>query len=117
MSRYLNNKGYISQKSELKIRDVMERLNYHPNEIARGLAKKKTRTIALIIPDITNPFFPELVVAIEEVAKSKGTASSWSTPKTGIWKIITFGPTIKRYELAIIGRFIAIFLFSIQTEI
>lgn len=72
VSRYLNNKGYISQKSELKIRDVMERLNYHPNEIARGLAKKKTRTIALIIPDITNPFFPELVVAIEEVAKSKG---------------------------------------------
>ncbi|MFE4520852.1 LacI family DNA-binding transcriptional regulator [Cytobacillus firmus] len=72
VSRYLNNKGYINQKSELKIRDVMERLNYHPNEIARGLAKKKTRTIALIIPDITNPFFPELVVAIEEVAKSKG---------------------------------------------
>lgn len=72
VSRYLNNNGYISQKAEMKIREVMERLNYHPNEIARGLAKKKTRTIALIIPDITNPFFPELVVAIEEVAKSKG---------------------------------------------
>jgi LacI family transcriptional regulator len=72
VSRYLNSNGYISQTAEKKVREVMERLNYHPNEIARGLAKKKTRTIALIIPDITNPFFPELVVAIEEVAKSKG---------------------------------------------
>ncbi|WP_245566463.1 LacI family DNA-binding transcriptional regulator [Tuberibacillus calidus] len=50
----------------------MNRLKFQPNEIARGLAKKRTRTIALIIPDIANPFFPELVVAIEKVAKSKG---------------------------------------------
>ncbi|WP_243297798.1 LacI family DNA-binding transcriptional regulator [Bacillus litorisediminis] len=72
VSRYLNNNGYISDQAEKKIKDVMDRLNYQPNEIARGLAMKKTRTIALIIPDITNPFFPELVVAIEKVAKSKG---------------------------------------------
>ncbi|GAA0316636.1 ribose operon transcriptional repressor RbsR [Bacillus carboniphilus] len=72
VSRYLNSNGYISAKAEQKVKEVMERLDYQPNEIARGLAKKKTRTIALIIPDITNPFFPELVVAIEEVAKAKG---------------------------------------------
>ncbi|MBG9545469.1 hypothetical protein ABE29_22740 [Cytobacillus firmus] len=71
MSRYLNNKGYISQKSELKIRDVMERLNYHPNEIARGLAKKKTRTIALIIPDITNPFFQSLSWQLKKLRNRK----------------------------------------------
>ncbi|ART78182.1 LacI family transcriptional regulator [Sutcliffiella horikoshii] len=72
ISRYLNKSGYIGKKTEVKIKSVMEQLDYRPNEIARGLAKKKTNTIALIIPDITNPFFPELVVSIEKVAKSKG---------------------------------------------
>jgi LacI family transcriptional regulator len=72
ISRYLNSSGYIGKETEVKIKKVMERLNYKPNEIARGLAKQKTNSIALFIPDITNPFFPELVVAIEEIAKSKG---------------------------------------------
>ena len=72
VSRYLNNNSYMSEDTERKIREVMDRLEYKPNEIARGLAKQKSNTIALIIPDMTNPFFPDLVKAIEEVAKSKG---------------------------------------------
>ncbi|MDP4086380.1 MAG: LacI family DNA-binding transcriptional regulator [Bacillota bacterium] len=72
VSRYINKISYISPETEHKIQDVMKRLDYKPNEIARGLAKQKSNTIALIIPDITNPFFPELVIAIEEVAKLKG---------------------------------------------
>jgi LacI family transcriptional regulator len=72
ISRYLNNNSYVSKDTEEKIKEIMTRLNYKPNEVARGLAKKKSNTLALIIPDITNPFFPELVVAIEEIAKSKG---------------------------------------------
>lgn len=72
VSRYLNSTGYISVETEKKLQEVMNRLDYKPNEIARGLAKQKTNTIALIIPDITNPFFPDLVIAIEQVAKSKG---------------------------------------------
>lgn len=72
VSRFLNNNTFISEDKEKKIQEVMDRLNFIPNEIARGLAKKKTNTIALIIPDITNPFFPELVVAIEEMTKQKG---------------------------------------------
>ncbi|GAA0373169.1 LacI family DNA-binding transcriptional regulator [Bacillus horti] len=72
VSRYLNNTSYISTETEKKLKEVMHRLDYKPNEIARGLAKQKTNTIALIIPDITNPFFPDLVIAIEQVAKEKG---------------------------------------------
>ncbi|RDU38256.1 LacI family transcriptional regulator [Neobacillus piezotolerans] len=72
VSRYINNNGYVSENTLNKIKHVMEVLNYHPNEIARGLARKRTNTIALVIPDITNPFFPELVVSIEKVAKEKG---------------------------------------------
>ena len=72
VSRLINKISYISQETEQKIQEVMKRLDYQPNEVARGLAKQKSNTIALIIPDITNPFFPELVIAIEESAKLKG---------------------------------------------
>jgi len=72
VSRHLNRKGSISEQAEKKINDVMARLDYKPNEIARSLSNRKTNTIALIIPDITNPFFPELVVSIEGLAKEKG---------------------------------------------
>jgi LacI family transcriptional regulator len=72
VSRYLNQNSYMSVDTEKKIQEVMARLDYKPNEIARGLAKKKSNTIALIIPDMTNPFFPDLVRAIEKVAKAKG---------------------------------------------
>jgi LacI family transcriptional regulator len=72
VSRYINNISYIAPETEQRIQSVMEQLDYRPNEIARGLAKQKSTTIALIIPDITNPFFPELVISIEEVAKAKG---------------------------------------------
>lgn len=72
ISRFINKKGYVSQSTEKKIRKVMKELDYSPNEIARGLAKKKTNTIALFIPDITNPFFPELIKAVERIANDKG---------------------------------------------
>ena len=72
VSRFINKISYISQETEQKIQEVMKRLDYQPNEVARGLAKQKSNTIALIIPDITNPFFPELVIAIEDSAKQKG---------------------------------------------
>ena len=72
VSRYLNKNGYLSGKAEMKIKEVMEELEYKPNEIARGLARQKTNTIAFIVPDIINPFFPELFSAIEQAVKEKG---------------------------------------------
>ncbi|TKC16806.1 LacI family DNA-binding transcriptional regulator [Robertmurraya kyonggiensis] len=72
VSRYLNKNSYTSPETEKKIQKVMERFQYTPNAIARGLAKQKSNTIAFVTPDITNPFFPELVNSIEKVAKAKG---------------------------------------------
>ncbi|MDQ0861516.1 LacI family DNA-binding transcriptional regulator [Bacillus sp. V2I10] len=72
ISRYLNKKGYVSHATEKRIQSVMENLNYKPNEIARGLARQKTNTIALFIPDLSNPFFPQLVQAIEKEAARNG---------------------------------------------
>jgi LacI family transcriptional regulator len=72
VSRVINQSGYVNKDTENKIKESMLQLQYTPNSFARGLASKKSDTIALIIPDITNPFFPELARAVEDTAKSFG---------------------------------------------
>lgn len=72
VSRVINQNGYVNQHTEKKIKECMLQLQYTPNSLARGLASKKTDTIALIIPDITNPFFSELARAVEDTANSFG---------------------------------------------
>lgn len=72
VSRYINKVSYTSEETEKKIQKVLDRFNYTPNAMARGLAKQKSNTIAFVTPDITNPFFPEIVKSVEQVAKAKG---------------------------------------------
>lgn len=72
VSRVLNNKGYVSEEKKEKIEKVIQDMGYEPNQIARGLAKKTSKTLALIVTDITNPFFPELAKGAEKVAYLNG---------------------------------------------
>jgi LacI family transcriptional regulator len=72
VSRVLNKKGYVNKKTEEAILAAIEALQYRPNESARSLAGKSTSTIALMVPDILNPFFPELAKAIEKYANEYG---------------------------------------------
>ena len=52
VSRVLNNRGYISDKTREKVYQVMKELNYQPNEMARSLSKQKNNTIGIILPQI-----------------------------------------------------------------
>lgn len=70
VSRVLNKSGYVNRETEQKVLDAIQKLHYQPNLVARSLANRRSGTIALILPDITNPFFPELARAIEDVARS-----------------------------------------------
>lgn len=72
VSRVLNDKPDVSLDTRRKIEQVIERLGYNPNTIARGLVTKRTYTIGLIIPDISNPFFPEVAHGIESKARELG---------------------------------------------
>ncbi|WJY26287.1 LacI family DNA-binding transcriptional regulator [Sporosarcina trichiuri] len=72
VSRYLNKNGYVSKEAAEAIAGVIDKLNYRPNTIARSLAGKKTATIGLLVPDILNPFFPELARAAEDAANEYG---------------------------------------------
>lgn len=72
VSRVLNNRGYISDKTRKKVYSSMEELNYQPNEIARSLKNKQSNIIGLIVPDVSHPFFASFASHIEYFAYEKG---------------------------------------------
>lgn len=72
VSRVLNNKGYVSEDTRKKVEQVIEELNYKPNAVARSLFKKQSKTIGFMVPDIMNPFFPELACVVEDTANALG---------------------------------------------
>ncbi|OQA54337.1 MAG: HTH-type transcriptional repressor PurR [Candidatus Atribacteria bacterium ADurb.Bin276] len=72
VSRALNNQNLVKEETRKKIHKIAEEMNYSPNFLARSLVKKQTNTIALIISDITNPFFTTVARGVEDTASQKG---------------------------------------------
>ncbi len=72
VSRTLNGKGEISPGTRRLVLDVIDRLGYRPSSIARSLATNRTLTLGLVVPDIANPFFPEVARGIEDAAWEAG---------------------------------------------
>lgn len=66
VSRALNDKYGVKPDTKKRVLEIARNLNYRPNALARGLVNRQTNTIGLIIPDIKNPFFPEVAGGIEE---------------------------------------------------
>ncbi len=69
VSAALNGTAPVKESTRQKILEACEALGYRPNRLARGLKTKRSYTIGVIIPELTNPFFPEVVRAIEHKAK------------------------------------------------
>ena len=67
VSRVVNGNPNVKPATRKKVLDVIERLEYRPNAVARGLASKKTTTVGVIIPDISNIFYAELARGIEDI--------------------------------------------------
>lgn len=72
VSHVINNTRYVSEEVRERVLEAVERCNYYPNAHARSLASGRSQIIGLIISDIANPFFPELVKSIETAAFEKG---------------------------------------------
>lgn len=68
VSRVVNGNPNVKPVTRKKVLEVIDRLGYRPNAVARGLASKKTTTVGVIIPDISNIFFAELARGIEDIA-------------------------------------------------
>ncbi|PLT33081.1 LacI family DNA-binding transcriptional regulator [Bacillus sp. V5-8f] len=72
VSRVLGNEVNVADETKRKVLDAIDQLNYRPNILARQLRRMETKTIMVIIPDITNPFFSKILKGIENVARKKG---------------------------------------------
>ncbi|WP_188553047.1 LacI family DNA-binding transcriptional regulator [Edaphobacter dinghuensis] len=62
----------VSPALQDRVQKAIRELDYSPNEIARSLKVKQTRMLALVLPDITNPFFPEIIRGAEDTAFDRG---------------------------------------------
>src|SRR6201992_763818 len=72
VSNVLNGSAHEKDNLRKRVLDVVNSLDYQPSQLARGLRRDKTNMIGMVIPDITNPFFPAVVRGAEDVAFSNG---------------------------------------------
>jgi DNA-binding LacI/PurR family transcriptional regulator len=72
VSHVINNSRYVSEETRGRVLRAVERCNYYPNAHARSLASGRSQMLGLLISDIANPFFPELVKSIETAAFERG---------------------------------------------
>ncbi|WP_299124902.1 LacI family DNA-binding transcriptional regulator [uncultured Winogradskyella sp.] len=68
VSKALNDSHEISEKTRIRVKELAAKLNYKPNRIAQQLKTNKTKTIGVILPTVTNPFFAEVLHGIEMAA-------------------------------------------------
>ncbi len=68
VSRVVNNSGYISDVTRKRVEATIKEIGYVPNTLARGLRSKRTNTLALVVTDITNPYFTLMARGVEDVA-------------------------------------------------
>ncbi len=74
VSRVVNRSGYASPATRAKVEVAVAELGYVPNAVARHLRSKRTKTIALVMSDITNPFFTTIARGVEDAASPHGYA-------------------------------------------
>src|SRR6202035_5505416 len=72
VSRTINDSEKVRPATAARVRKAIEELNFYPNTHARTLVSGRSRMYGLIISDITNPFFPELVKSFEDIAVAHG---------------------------------------------
>ncbi len=72
VSRVVNGSGPVSPKLRARVEKALKETGYVPNSVARNLRTKRTDTIGLVMPDITNPFFAHVVRGVEVAARDAG---------------------------------------------
>src|SRR5438105_1571665 len=72
VSNVFNGRPNVGCATRQKILRVAKQMEYRPNRAAQAMRTGRTRAIGLVLPDLTNPFFPELAQAVENTARSRG---------------------------------------------
>jgi LacI family transcriptional regulator len=72
VSHVITGSRRVAPETRRRVQESMAALGYRPNRVARSLILQRTRTLAMVIPDVANPFFGDLVRGVEEVARQRG---------------------------------------------
>jgi LacI family transcriptional regulator len=72
VSRVINDSGYVSQETKERVETAIEALGYVPNMLGPSLRFKQTMTLAMIVTDISNPFWTTVTRGVEDLAQSNG---------------------------------------------
>jgi LacI family transcriptional regulator len=72
VSAVINGTASVRPERKKRVLDAMAALNYFPDAIARGLKTGKTNALGVVVPDITNPFYPEVIRGVEDIARQAG---------------------------------------------
>src|SRR5260370_3074607 len=72
VSAVINGTAVVSDGRAAKVREAMEALDYHPDQVARSLRTGRSHVVGMIVPDVTNPFYPEVIVGVEDAARKAG---------------------------------------------
>lgn len=72
VSNVLNDRPNVGPATRQRVLRIAQQLDYRPNRAAQAMRTGRTRAIGLVLPDLTNPFFPELAQAVENTARSLG---------------------------------------------
>jgi LacI family transcriptional regulator len=72
VSRVINDSGTVSHDTRGRVEQAIAELGYVPSRLARGLSAQRTGTLAVIVPDVANPFFTLIVRGAEDVARRAG---------------------------------------------
>jgi len=95
ISRVINKKGSVNPETTGQVLRVIEQLQYELNAVAHGLAGKKIRIIALILLNILSPFFPILVLGVEDMAHRCLTVILGNSDNLG-FKIFLYKGTLEK---------------------
>ncbi len=100
VSAVINNKSGISEKTRIRVRQIIARLDYQPNLLAGSLRAQRSFTVGVVIPSITNPFYPELVRGIEDEAQRQGYSVFLCNADENSEKEIQYLDLLRRHRIA-----------------
>jgi DNA-binding LacI/PurR family transcriptional regulator len=100
VSAVINNKSGISEKTRVRIRKIIARLDYEPNMLASTLRGQSSFTVGVVIPSITNPFYPECVRGIEDEAQRHGYSLFLCNSDENPEKEVKYLQLLRRHRIA-----------------
>ena len=72
VSHVINQTRFVEEDTKQRVLEAIEQLGYRPSNVARSMVSKKTKTAGLLISDVGNPFYSEVILGVEEAARTQG---------------------------------------------